>query len=175
MVKTITREELRSAIDAGEVTVVETLRTEHFEHGHLPAAIHIHFEAVEDKAPELAPDRNASIVTYCSAGNRIAAIPDALDRTRAASGGGTTLAHGHRLASPLGLAIAPDGDVLTVNAGDGRLDETTPSGKQVSSRTLVAHGAGDLFGLAVAPNARGVYFVDDAGSGPDANSLALLH
>ena len=66
MIKTITREELWSAIDAGEVTVVETLRAEHFEHGHLPGAIHIHYEAVKDKARELVPDRNASIVTYCS-------------------------------------------------------------------------------------------------------------
>ena len=110
-----------------------------------------------------------------TAGNRIAAIPDALDRTRAASSGGTTLTHGGRLASPLGLTIAPDGDVLTVNAGDGRVVETTPSGKQITSTTLVPHGAGDLFGLAVAPNAHGIYFVDDAGSGADANSLSLLH
>ncbi|MBV8217608.1 MAG: hypothetical protein JO325_04030 [Solirubrobacterales bacterium] len=110
-----------------------------------------------------------------TAGNRIAAIPDALDRTHPASGGGTTLAHGGRLASPLGLAVAPDGDVLTVNAGDGSLVETTPSGKLISSRTLVANGAGDLFGLAVAPNAHGLYFVDDAGSGADANSLDLVH
>jgi rhodanese-related sulfurtransferase len=66
MAKTITRDELKAAIDAGEVTVVETLRTEHFEQGHLPGAIHIHFEAVEEKAPELLPDKDAAIVTYCS-------------------------------------------------------------------------------------------------------------
>jgi rhodanese-related sulfurtransferase len=66
MTKTITREELKGAIDAGEVTVVETLREEHFEQGHLPGAIHIHFEAIEEKAPELLPDKEATIVTYCS-------------------------------------------------------------------------------------------------------------
>lgn len=66
MAKTITREELKAAIDAGEVTVVETLRTEHFEQGHLPGAIHIHFEAIAERAPEWLPDRDASIVTYCS-------------------------------------------------------------------------------------------------------------
>ena len=109
------------------------------------------------------------------AGNRITVIPDALDRTRAANSGGTTVAHGGRLASPLGLTIAPDGDVLTVNAGDGQIIETTPSGTEIASRTLITDGAGDLFGLAVAPNARGIYFVDDAGSGTGANSLALLH
>jgi rhodanese-related sulfurtransferase len=66
MTNTITREELRSAIDAGEVTVVETLRAEHFEQGHLPGAIHIHYEAVRDDACELLPDKHAAIVTYCS-------------------------------------------------------------------------------------------------------------
>jgi len=66
MTKTIERDELERAIDAGEVTVVETLRNEHFEQGHLPGAIHIHFEAVGEQAPELLPDKDAAIVTYCS-------------------------------------------------------------------------------------------------------------
>jgi rhodanese-related sulfurtransferase len=66
MATTITRDELAAAIDDGTVTVVETLRAEHFEQGHLPGAIHIHFEAVADEAPELLPDRDAAIVTYCS-------------------------------------------------------------------------------------------------------------
>jgi rhodanese-related sulfurtransferase len=66
MTKTITREELKSAIDAGEAIVVETLRAEHFEQGHLPGAIHIHYEAVKDTAPELLPDKHRPIVTYCS-------------------------------------------------------------------------------------------------------------
>lgn len=66
MVKTISREELRAAIEQGAVTVVETLRTEHFAQGHLPGAIHIHFEAIAERAPELLPDKDAAIVTYCS-------------------------------------------------------------------------------------------------------------
>jgi len=66
MSKTITREELKAAIDAGEVTVVETLRAEHFEQGHLPGAIHIHYEAVKEKAADLLPDQDAAIVIYCS-------------------------------------------------------------------------------------------------------------
>jgi len=60
------RDQLKRAIDAGEVTVVETLGSEHFEQGHLPGAIHIHFEDITEKAPELLPDRDATIVTYCS-------------------------------------------------------------------------------------------------------------
>ena len=64
--KTITRDELRRAIDAGSVTVVETLREEHFAQGHLPGAIHIHFEQIGERAHELLPDKDAPIVTYCS-------------------------------------------------------------------------------------------------------------
>jgi rhodanese-related sulfurtransferase len=64
--KTISRDELEQAISAGQVTVVETLRAEHFEQGHLPGAIHIHFEAIAQQAPALLPDKDAAIVTYCS-------------------------------------------------------------------------------------------------------------
>jgi rhodanese-related sulfurtransferase len=66
MIRTIDRDELEAAIDAGEVTVVETLRAEHFEQGHLPGAIHIHYEAVRERAAELLPDKHTPIVTYCS-------------------------------------------------------------------------------------------------------------
>jgi len=66
MANTITRDELRAAVEDGSVTVVETLRAEHFEQGHIPGAIHIHFEAIADEAPALLPDRDAAIVTYCS-------------------------------------------------------------------------------------------------------------
>lgn len=65
--RTITRDEIQAALEAGEpLTLVETLRTEHFEQGHLPGAIHLHFEEVADRAPELLPDKDAPIVTYCS-------------------------------------------------------------------------------------------------------------
>jgi rhodanese-related sulfurtransferase len=63
---TISRAQLEQAIDAREVILVETLRTEHFEEGHLPGAIHIHFEAITEMARELLPDKDAAIVTYCS-------------------------------------------------------------------------------------------------------------
>jgi rhodanese-related sulfurtransferase len=66
MAETISREQLQQEIDAGEVIVVETLRDEHFQQGHLPGAIHIHFESVRDLAADLLPDKDAAIVTYCS-------------------------------------------------------------------------------------------------------------
>jgi hypothetical protein len=94
--------------------------------------------------------------------SRIAAIPNAVTRTTDA-GSGTTVAEGRALNMPLGLALAPNGNILTVNAGDGRIVETTPDGRQTGARFVdVSHtrnGAGTLFGLAIAGDA--VYFVDD--------------
>jgi hypothetical protein len=106
--------------------------------------------------------------------NRIFGIAAAASRT-GSGGTGFVLTHGGRLNLPLGLAIAPDGDILTVNGGNGRIVETTPGGSQIFSRFLDTsgspHGAGALFGLAVRPTARGgVYYVDDA-----TNTLRLLH
>ena len=69
--------------------------------------------------------------------------------------------------------IAPNGDIVTADGGDGNLVEATPGGRQIAVTTLIPDGAGDLFGLAVTPSGHGIYFVDDAGTGADANSLAL--
>jgi len=110
-----------------------------------------------------------------SSTNRIAAVPHALTRGSILRGGGQTVAKGGALNHPLGLAIVPNGDIVTVNGADGNAVETTPSGHTAATKTLVANGAGDLFGLALAPSGAGIYFVDDAGSGPAANSLQLLH
>ncbi len=110
-----------------------------------------------------------------SASSRIAAIPDALTRQTALGAGAKTVSTGGSLNDPLGLAIAPNGDVITVNGGDGKAVETTANGLESASKTLVPAGAGDLFGIAIAPSGSGMYFVDDAGSGPAANSLQLLH
>lgn len=104
--------------------------------------------------------------------NRIVAIPHALTRHTSA-GTGQVLTKNGALNAPLGLAIAPNGDVLTVNGANGRIVETTPAGVQVARRFLdrsgSPHGSGALFGLAVAPHGSGVYYVDDA-----TNTLRVL-
>jgi hypothetical protein len=93
--------------------------------------------------------------------NRIAAIPEASTRTTSMLTG-MTVAQGGALNAPLGLALAPNGDILTANAGDGNLVETTPGGVQVAVKTVdTATGAGSLFGLVPAPRGHGLYFVDD--------------
>jgi rhodanese-related sulfurtransferase len=66
MTNTITRGELRDAIEANEVIVVETLAAPYYEDAHLPGAINIPHTEVAALAPELLPDKDAAIVTYCS-------------------------------------------------------------------------------------------------------------
>jgi len=96
--------------------------------------------------------------------DRIAAISSAVSTT-ADAGAGTTVAQGRALKQPLGLTIAPNGDILTVNAGNGLIVETTPAGMMLGARFVdTSHsrnGAGTLFGLAVGPNGGGIYLVND--------------
>jgi hypothetical protein len=105
--------------------------------------------------------------------NRVAGISDAVFRG-SDDGTGFTVSRGHHLNGELGLVMAPNGDILTVNSGDGNLVEITRSGQQIAVRQLdhsgSPPGAGALFGLAVKPGQRAVYFVDDA-----VNTLNLLH
>ena len=60
--------------------------------------------------------------------NRIAAIPNAVTRTTSA-GIGLTISGGGALNGPLGLAIAPNGHILTVNANDGNMVEDLTAGR----------------------------------------------
>ena len=62
----ITRDQLRSEIEAGIGTVVEALGPLYYESGHLPGAINIPHTQVCELAESLLPDKNAAIVTYCS-------------------------------------------------------------------------------------------------------------
>jgi rhodanese-related sulfurtransferase len=66
MTDQITRAELRDAIAAGTVTVVEALPGAYYEDAHLPGAINIPHTEVRALAPELLPDRDAAIVVYCA-------------------------------------------------------------------------------------------------------------
>jgi hypothetical protein len=113
--------------------------------------------------------RHGTLYVADTQNSRIAAVPDALDRQKPLSGGGKTVSEGGMLKSPLGLTIAPNGDVITANGGDGNIVETTPSGQQVASFETNAEKGG-LFGVTLAPESGGVYFVDDK-----ENTLGLLH
>jgi hypothetical protein len=105
---------------------------------------------------------NGTLYVASTVDSRIAAIPNAVYRHHS-DGTGYTVTKGGHLNSPLGLAIAPNGHILTVNGGDGNIVETSPRGKQVAFKTIDHNmgGAGNLFGLAVKPGADAVYFVND--------------
>jgi hypothetical protein len=105
--------------------------------------------------------------------NRIVAIPDALTRTGSA-GTGRTVTKGGMLQRPLALAATPDGHILACNGKNGQVVEFDPgSGKQLAAQWVDSNqaqsppGNGDLFGLAMAPDGSGFYYVED-----DTNMLA---
>jgi hypothetical protein len=116
--------------------------------------------------------RNGVLYVADTLASRVAGLPDAVFRG-SSDGRGFTVTQGRHLNGELGLTVAPGGDILTVNSGNGNLVEITPSGTQLAVRTLDRSGspagAGALFGLAVKPGHRAVYFVDDA-----TNTLDLL-
>jgi hypothetical protein len=117
--------------------------------------------------------RNGTLYVAETLTSRIFGIKHAASRS-GSGGPGFLLTHGGKLNMPLGLTIAPNGDILTVNGGNGRIVETTPFGVQVAWRFLDKSGsppgAGALFGLALRPFKGGIYYVDDA-----VNTLRLLH
>jgi len=47
-------------------TLVEVLSEESYGKGHIPQAINIPADQIEEKAPNTLPDKNALIVVYCS-------------------------------------------------------------------------------------------------------------
>lgn len=115
--------------------------------------------------------KNGTLYVADTFKSRIIAIPNAMTRTSALSDKGITVSAGGHLSQPLGLTLAPNGDILTTNAGDGNLVETTPSGHQIATAAGDAKtGAGSLFGLAVTPDGKGLVYVDDG-----FNTLRLLH
>jgi hypothetical protein len=108
-------------------------------------------------------------------GNRIVAIPDALTRTSTA-GTGRVVTQGGKMDRPLALIATPEGHLITSNAKNGEIVEVDPvSGRQLAAQWVDANqaqsppGNGDLFGLALAPDGSGVYYVED-----DTNMLAKV-
>ena len=119
----------------------------------------------------LALGANGTLYVASTEDSKILAISEAMTRTTAAAKGGTVLTEGGHLKEPLGMVLAPNGNIITSNGGDGNMVETTLAGRQVAVQTADKKtGAGSLFGLVVAPEGKGIYFVDDG-----ENTLNLLH
>ena len=63
---TITTKDLKAKIEAKGITVVETLAPEGYRQAHIPGAVNIPPEHIKELAPQLLPNKNAEIVTYCA-------------------------------------------------------------------------------------------------------------
>jgi hypothetical protein len=120
-------------------------------------------------------DPSGTLYVADTVGDRVAAIPDAL-HTGSSTGAGTTLSQGGQLAQPRGLVLAPNGDLLAGNSGNGKIVELTPGGHQVGEYYADEDvdqdppGADELSGLAINQAGTGVLFAKD-----EANTLELLH
>jgi hypothetical protein len=123
----------------------------------------------------LALSASGTLYVADTVSNSIYAVPGALTRS-ASTGRGGVFAQGGQLADPLGLTVAPGGDLLAANSVNGKIVEIAPSGKQVGEYYADDDigqdppGNGDLFDVVVDQAGTGVVFVNDG-----TNTLELLH
>jgi hypothetical protein len=113
----------------------------------------------------LGPDQ--TLYVSDGVGNQIVAIPDAVTRTNSA-GTGRQVTRDGLLRRPLALVLAPNGHLLVCNALNGQVVEVDPAGgKQLCAQWVDADqaqsppGNGDLFGIAMTPDGKGFYYVED--------------
>jgi len=99
--------------------------------------------------------------------NQIIAIPEASTR-KTSAGTGRTITKDGLLRRPLAMIIAPNGHLLVCNGTNGQLVELNPAdGKQICAQWIDADqaqsppGNGDLFGIALTPDGKGIYYVED--------------
>ncbi|HSZ31482.1 MAG TPA: hypothetical protein VK784_17205 [Pseudonocardiaceae bacterium] len=107
----------------------------------------------------LALGHNGTLYVADTQTNTISAIPQATTRTTAQVATAGLLSAGGALDAPLGMTLAPDGDLVVVNGNNGNAVEITPAGRQLTTKTLVRNGAGDLFGIITTPD--GIVAVND--------------
>jgi hypothetical protein len=120
----------------------------------------------------LALGSNDTLYVSDAVGNRIVAVEHATTRTSSA-GTGRVVTAGGLLKRPLAMTMSPLGTLLVTNALNGQVVEVdTKTGKQLGARWIdndqaqSPPGNGDLFGIAMAPNGGGFYYVKD-----DVNAL----
>jgi rhodanese-related sulfurtransferase len=67
MESTISTKDLKEKLDhKDKITVVETLAPERYGEAHIPGALNIPPERIKELAPQLLPNKDAEIVTYCT-------------------------------------------------------------------------------------------------------------
>jgi len=109
----------------------------------------------------LALAHNGTLFVDDTLTNSVSAIPRAQTRLSAAPFSSGRISSGGALDAPLGMAIAPNGDLIVVNGNNGNAVELTEDGRQLGAKPLVRNGSGDLFGLAVPRGGHGLVFADD--------------
>jgi hypothetical protein len=121
----------------------------------------------------LAVGPDGSLFVADAVRSRIARVPAATTRSSAvdAAAPGRTVAAGAPLNGPLGLTLAPNGNLLAANGGNNDLVELTRSGDVVAVRNVdpADPPGGALFGLATMEQPDAVYYVND-----DTNTLDVL-
>jgi rhodanese-related sulfurtransferase len=63
---TISTDDLKAKLDRKQVTLVETLAPERYREAHIPGALNIPPQRINELAPQLLPNKDAEIITYCS-------------------------------------------------------------------------------------------------------------
>lgn len=66
MTELITRDELAAALRDHSVVLLDTLPADHYGWAHIRGALNLVEADVESMAPQVLPDRDAAIVTYCA-------------------------------------------------------------------------------------------------------------
>lgn len=66
MAQKIGLEELRQKVESGSVKIVEALPPEYYTDKHLPGALNMPHDQVDELAPKLLADKDAPVVVYCS-------------------------------------------------------------------------------------------------------------
>ena len=75
----ITAEEAKQIMDSEEGYIILDVRTqEEYDEGHIPGAIVISHEEIEEKAEEVLTDKNQLILVYCRSGRRSKLAAEAL-------------------------------------------------------------------------------------------------
>ncbi|SEM30634.1 rhodanese-like domain-containing protein [Rhodococcus maanshanensis] len=66
MTELITRDELAAALRTDSVVLLDTLPADYYDKAHIRGALNLVEADVESMAPQVLPDRDAAIVTYCA-------------------------------------------------------------------------------------------------------------
>jgi rhodanese-related sulfurtransferase len=66
MERTISTEDMKAKLNRKDIKVVETLAPEKFREAHLPGALNIPPDKIKELAPQLLPNKDAEIITYCA-------------------------------------------------------------------------------------------------------------